>query len=128
MVNLAPNFLSGVTRFVDNVEGEDRLVIPISLAGRGEEIWTIVDTAATFSVIAPNIVQDLGLQPTEYDDEKVLMTRWGRITGNLCRIKTRIDTLTIEGAEDVGGRQSIYRTSTSDKRYCISFPCRPTTS
>ncbi len=102
MLQLNPNFLCGVTRFADKVRHESRVVIPISLMEYDEIIWAIVDTGATYSIIAPNLAQDLGMHPETCQYETTLMTKWGRIKGQLCRIPVRIDTLKIEGQETTG--------------------------
>jgi hypothetical protein len=96
MLALESDFFCGATGFFDKISDEAheaRIFIPIKLDGRDDLIFAAVDTGATYSVLAPNIAEDLGINLDDCPEEETLSTKWGRIKGRLCRITVRVDTL-----------------------------------
>ncbi len=109
MLKFDQDFLCGATSCTDNAAGEARIVIPIKLAGQDDFIWAIVDTGATYCVLAPNIAKELGLNLADSPDEIGLRTKWGLITGRLCRVEVRIDTLDeIQNSEGIDLQASFF--------------------
>ncbi len=80
---------TGAVSFTDD---NGRIAIPLLLAGR-QEIVAMVDTGATYSILAPNVVAELGIDLTIGYRPGELKTWRGSYEGWLCRIPVTLKAL-----------------------------------
>ena len=95
---LDPNFVSGVVTFIDHWDKTNRIVIPVSFDG--VQILAIVDTAAPYSILAPEMADQVGIDRETGDKaDWKLSTREEKFGGWLCRVPVTLEAEEGKGIE-----------------------------
>ncbi len=90
---LEPDFVRGVISFIDTWDKQSRIVIPVSFGNR--IVDAIVDTGAPYSLLAPDVADEIGIDRSAGLPFKI-STRLGTRDGWLCRVPVKLEA-TVSG-------------------------------
>ena len=101
---LPSDFATGASTFADTAPGtlyEARIFVPVRVAGVNVDVTAMVDTAAPWCVLEGALATLLVDQEAILVKHQVLSSRFGELTGDLCRSSITLladegDSLTIE--------------------------------